>query len=60
MSRTYPVEGNVTDVQHGDNPGVVLGCDPPFLAHAGRVRISDIPTVNIGDEVQYSESLRTG
>lgn len=45
------MEGYVADVQDRDDPGVIIGCDTPFFAHAGGVRISDISAINVRDEI---------
>jgi hypothetical protein len=42
-----PVKGDVGNVVRRNDPGVLVGGDSPVLAHASRVSVADIASVNV-------------
>ena len=46
---------DVCNIEHRDDPRVLVRGDTPFLAHAGCICISDIPTVEIRHKVERTE-----
>jgi hypothetical protein len=51
------VEENVTDIVACHDPRVFAGRDSPRLAHSGRVGITNVAAIYIGDEVEKSEPV---
>lgn len=45
---THPMESNVADIVIGYNPRVLARRDAPGFSHPGRIRVSDISSVDVG------------
>lgn len=54
---TYPVKENVADIVTCHDPRVFAGSDSPSLSHSGRIRITDVAAIDVGDEVEESEPV---
>lgn len=53
---SYPVEQNVANVECGDYPTVVIGCDTPITAHTSCIGIADVAAINVRNKIEQTKS----
>lgn len=51
------MKSDISQVVCGNNPGILVRSDAPFFTHTGRIGISNIASVNVGEHIENTEAM---